>query len=72
MRRLVITENFGQVVVETSSGVRAAGATVQSALWKLDLSGLSSLSDYDPVEELFARIRETDGPSQIGSGVASA
>lgn len=71
MRKLVITQQFGQVVVETSSGVRASGATVQSALVKLDLSGYSSHEEYDAVAHLFNRIRETDDGGQIGHGVAS-
>lgn len=74
MRRLVITKQFesGPVVVETSSGVRAAGATVQSALQKLDLGGLMQQEEFDSVATLFERIRPSGGGGQIAQGQAAA
>lgn len=72
MRALKITENFGQYVVETSAGVRATGATVESALRKLFVLGDPSPGSFDAVAKLFATIPAAAGPSQIGTGVASA
>lgn len=75
MRRLVITEtNLGPrklYSVETSAGVRASGATLQSAMQKLDLGGLSQQSDFDTLAGIFARIKETGGDTNIHEGVQS-
>ena len=72
MRRLVITENFGMVTIETSAGVRATGANVPSALQKLDLTGLATLEDFAAVARIFNKIRPIEGHSQIGTGLAGA
>jgi hypothetical protein len=72
MRALKITENFGQYVVETSAGVRATGASVESALRKLFVQGDPSPGSFESVAKVFAMIPDAAGPSQIGAGVASA
>lgn len=73
MKKLVITQtDYGQYIVETSAGVRSSGATVESALRKLFVAGDPSPGSFEAVGKLFATIPETVGPSQIGSGVASA
>ncbi len=71
MRRLVITENFGMVTIETSAGVRSTGRTVQSALFKLDLTGFARMTDFDTLASIFNKIPPIDA-GQIGSGVAGA
>lgn len=72
MRSMKITQDGKMVVVETSTGVRSTGASVESALQKLDLTDLIQLEDLEPFARIFARIREQDGKSNIGRGVASA
>jgi hypothetical protein len=72
MRRLVITENFGQYVIETSTGARAAGATLESALKKLIPATHAELFfDFEPVRVLFDAIPEVQGASQIARGQAA-
>jgi hypothetical protein len=75
MRKLIITESDlgprSLFTVETSAGVRSSGATVQSALQKLDLTGLTQQSDFDSLASVFEAIRPTGGDSQIREGVQS-
>lgn len=67
MRRLIITENHGLYVVETSAGVRGTGATLASALEKV-----APLLGPSDVFTIFESIRPSDGGSQILHGQAGA
>lgn len=72
MRVLKITEHdYGQVVVETSDGKRVTSTTVQGALKKLGFAHTVD-SDFNAVNLIVQMIEMRDGPSNIGTGVASA
>lgn len=77
MRRLIITENHGQYVVETSAGVRAVGASLASALQKLVINGSPETRPPDDcdlawVSSIFSGIRPSGGPAQIHEGQEGA
>jgi len=67
MRRLVITENHGLYVVETSDGVRSTGASLASALEKLTVRS----DQPTDIFAVFERITPKD-VGQIASGQAGA
>jgi len=81
MKRLTITQDYGgQWVVETSSGVRMVGATLESAMDKMLLraAGLTHGSfdmprsaRYAVLQAVFDRIRDSGG-GQIHEGQAGA
>lgn len=74
MRRLVITEHDGLYVVETSAGVRASGASLESALDKMlvkpDTIVRAPMTPWSGVEAVFNSIKPVSS-GQIAHGQAS-
>lgn len=74
MRALKITENHGLYVVETSAGVRASGASLESALDKLVMPATvtkAPITVWSGIAALFDSIHPIES-GQISHGQASA
>lgn len=77
MKALKISQQHGGRVwvAETSAGVRVSGPTLENVLGKLvrpdvPIAGLGMTTQYLGV--VFDAIRDSTGPSNIGSGLAAA
>lgn len=70
MRVLVIKQNGPLFVVETSGGIRASGATLQSALSKLSPAEPAH-HEFDTIARIFNRIPDDGRGKQIHEGVDS-
>lgn len=77
MRRMVITENgvgpLARYRVETSAGTRAVGASLESALSKLDCTDGPNVApgELHAFARIFRSIRPTKASGQIHEGVDS-
>jgi hypothetical protein len=73
MQGIVIKQSQGLWSLETSSGVRWAGASLESVVEKAaaTVHGFPSYEAVALLEALFARIPDSGG-SQIATGVAGA